>query len=130
MELPEFVEDPGEAPIAPTVPIAPAPTPDAVPTPDPVEPGNTVEEEPTLDELLEILDEEVPLAATDSDTYGLSFLSRRTRERFLEMAKANSVIETGIEPLSTDRVLTLSTCSGGSYANRWVVRGRLKMLLQ
>ena len=70
------------------------------------------------------------LAATDSETYGLSFLSQRTRESFLEMAKENSVIETGIEPLTTDRVLTLSTCSGGSYANRWVIHGRLKMILQ
>ena len=70
------------------------------------------------------------LAATDSDTYGLSFLSRRTRESFLEMAQENSVIVTGVKPEITDRVLTLSTCTGGSYANRWVVHGRLKMILQ
>jgi sortase B len=69
-------------------------------------------------------------AATDSNTYGMSFLSQNTREKFLEMALENSVIQTGIEPSTTDRVLTLSTCSGGSYANRWVVHARLKMILQ
>jgi hypothetical protein len=28
----------------------------------------------------------------------------------------------------TDRILTLSTCSGGSYANRYVVQARLAMV--
>ena len=70
------------------------------------------------------------LAATDSKTYGLSFLSQKTRISFLENARENSMIQTGIEPATTDRVLTLSTCSGGSYANRWVVHARLKMIQQ
>ncbi len=67
-------------------------------------------------------------APVDSITYGLSFRQQETRENFLVSALEKSVIETGITPALTDRILTLSTCSGGSYSNRWVVHGRLEMV--
>lgn len=69
-------------------------------------------------------------ASVKSSTYGLDFSGDGDRAAFLHHAAANSVIETGIEPEPTDRVLTLSTCNGAGYATRWVVHARLKMVLQ
>lgn len=66
-------------------------------------------------------------AAVDSDTYGLSFRQEQTREAFIEMALEQSGIDTGIVPEPTDRILTLSTCSGAGYSTRRVVHARLKM---
>lgn len=68
------------------------------------------------------------LAKVDSSTYGLDFPGEESRIRFLEDALRNSAIRTDTEPEPTDRILTLSTCSGRGYATRWVVHGRLKMV--
>ena len=67
-------------------------------------------------------------APVDSSTYGLSFNQIQTRINFLEHAAEKSVIDTGIHPEVTDRILTLSTCTGGGYESRWVVQARLKMI--
>lgn len=67
-------------------------------------------------------------APVDGATYGLSFRQQETRENFLASALELSVIETGITPEITDRVLTLSTCAGAGYSTRWVVHGRLAMV--
>ena len=67
-------------------------------------------------------------APVDSSTYGLSFNQAKTRINFLTEAMDNSVISTGIVPALTDRILTLSTCSGAGYTHRWVVHARLKMI--
>lgn len=67
-------------------------------------------------------------ASVESPAYGLSFRQRETRENFVAAALENSVIETGIVPELTDRILTLSTCSGAGYSTRWVVHGRLAMV--
>lgn len=69
-------------------------------------------------------------ADVDSNTYGLSFNQMKTRADFLIMALENSQIDTGIVPEMTDRILTLSTCSGAGYSTRWVVHARLKMVEQ
>lgn len=68
------------------------------------------------------------LADVDSGTYGLAFSQEETRNRFLTNALENSVIETDISPEITDRILTLSTCSGIGYSTRWVVHARLPMI--
>ena len=70
------------------------------------------------------------LAKVDSNTYGLRFSSEQSRTAFLNNALLDSVIDTGLEPEPTDRVLTLSTCSGRGHTTRWVVHARLKMVLQ
>lgn len=70
------------------------------------------------------------LAKVDSSTYGVQITTEESRRRFLDHAVLNSVIDTGVEPQTTDRVLTLSTCSGSGYATRWVVHARLKMILE
>ena len=64
----------------------------------------------------------------DSNTYGLDFSSEESRFAFLHNALVDSVIQTSVEPQTTDRVLTLSTCSGAGYSTRWVVHARLKMI--
>lgn len=67
-------------------------------------------------------------APTDSAAYGLSFQQNTTKVNFLTEAVKNSEIYTAISPELTDRILTLSTCSGTGYTNRWVVHARLKMI--
>nr|MBQ8244190.1 class B sortase [Oscillospiraceae bacterium] len=67
-------------------------------------------------------------APVDSHTYGLSFQQEETKAHFLATALEESQIETGVEPATTDRILTLSTCSGAGYTTRWVVHARLKMM--
>lgn len=68
------------------------------------------------------------LAKVESNTYGLEFPSEGSRIRFLDNAIQDSAIQTGLEPEPTDRILTLSTCSGAGYTTRWVVHARLKMI--
>lgn len=67
-------------------------------------------------------------APVDSVTYGLSFRQVETKATFLLHALENSKIQTEIIPEAQDRILTLSTCSGAGYSNRWVVQARLKMV--
>ena len=70
------------------------------------------------------------MANVKSNTYGLSFPSETSRRSFLDKALQDSVIDTNLEPETTDRILTLSTCSGAGYSHRWVLQARLKMVLQ
>lgn len=70
------------------------------------------------------------MANVKSNTYGISFPSETSRRSFLDKALQDSVIDTGLEPETTDRILTLSTCSGAGYSHRWVLQARLKMVLQ
>lgn len=67
-------------------------------------------------------------ADVDSVVYGLSFQQEQTKAAFVMHALEHSAIDTGIIPDSTDRILTLSTCSGAGYSNRWVVHARLRMV--
>lgn len=66
-------------------------------------------------------------APVESQTYRLSFRQRQTRQDFLDATRENSAVECEIVPQVTDRILTLSTCTGRGYSDRWVVHGRLKM---
>lgn len=69
------------------------------------------------------------LATVNSITFGLGFPGEEARSQFLDHALENSVIHTGIHPETTDRIITLSTCSGSTYYTRWVIHARLKMIL-
>ena len=69
------------------------------------------------------------LADVDSFTYDLRFPSTEARAQFLSSAADNSDFSCDVRPETTDRVLTLSTCSAaGDYSTRWVVHARLKMV--
>lgn len=69
-------------------------------------------------------------APVDSKTYGLSFRQTKTREAFIQYALESTQIRTGITPAVTDRILTLSTCTGRGYGSRLVVQARLPMVLE
>jgi sortase B len=69
-------------------------------------------------------------ASIKSNTYGVEFPTETSWLRFLEKGLEDSVIDTGIQPEPTDRVLTLSTCTGANRSARWVVHARLKMVLE
>jgi hypothetical protein len=55
----------------------------------------------------------------------------KTKQEYIDMAIKKSVIDPGISPAVTDRILTLSTCSGLGgvlgIENRWVVHAYLPM---
>lgn len=67
-------------------------------------------------------------SSTEGTAYGLSFHQSETKATFLSTAIRLSAADQGIRPELTDRVLTLSTCSGLGYSSRWVVHARLKMV--
>ena len=67
-------------------------------------------------------------APLDCPVYGLSFNQAETKQRLLDFVMENSVIETGVVPDITDRILTLSTCTNTGYGSRWVVMARQKMV--
>lgn len=67
-------------------------------------------------------------ADVDSVTYSINPERDDTKREFLNLSLENSKIDTGIVPDLTDRILTLSTCSGMDYSNRYVVQARLPMI--
>lgn len=67
-------------------------------------------------------------AEVDSETYRLGIRRRQTKAEYLAMTLENSDIDTGILPELTDRVITLSTCSGMGHSVRRVVHARLRMV--
>lgn len=57
--------------------------------------------------------------------YRLDIEENHLEEEFLQYCIENSVIDTGLIPEVSDRILTLSTCTGNGYVNRWVIHGAL-----
>ena len=47
-------------------------------------------------------------------------------EDFLQACMEGSAITADVTPTVQDQILTLSTCTGRGYANRWVVHAVLK----
>ena len=64
-------------------------------------------------------------ASVDSKTYALN-LDQRMMASFIRMTLEASELDLGIVPADTDRILTLSTCTG-NYETRRVVHARLAM---
>lgn len=67
-------------------------------------------------------------ADVESRTYQLAMTQPRTKLAFIGYTTLSSVIDTGITPAVTDRILTLSTCSGMGHETRWVIHARLPMV--
>jgi len=61
-----------------------------------------------------------------SNTYRLGFKNTQDKTDFIDMGLELSVIETGVVPKPTDRVITISTCMNFGYDTRWVVHARLE----
>lgn len=64
--------------------------------------------------------------SVEGDTYRLGFSGDQTKQNFLDYCASQSVIDTDVVPKISDRVLTLSTCTGNGHATRWVVQAVLK----
>ena len=67
-------------------------------------------------------------AEVESLTYGMNPQRSDTKQKFLDLALEKSWIDTGVQPQITDRILTLSTCSGSNYDYRYVLQARLPMM--
>ena len=67
-------------------------------------------------------------APVDSVIYSMNPQRDDTRQEFIDFSLANNRIDTGIVPVITDRILTLSTCTGRNYLSRNVVQARLPMM--
>ena len=61
-------------------------------------------------------------APVRSCTYDINPESEEARQAVIDFALEQSVLQTGIVPAATDRILTLSTCTGDGYDSRWVVQ--------
>ena len=57
--------------------------------------------------------------------YRLDIEESGLEEEFIRFCLDGSVIDSGIVPESTDKILTLSTCTGNGHATRWVIHGVL-----
>lgn len=58
-----------------------------------------------------------------SECYRTEFATKEEFQRFLDMTKEISLYETGVEVTTSDRIVTLSTCTSASDNHRFVVRG-------
>ena len=66
--------------------------------------------------------------AIDSATYTMNPQRDDTKQEFINFSLESNWLDTGIVPPITDRILTLSTCTGRGYSNRNVVQARLPMM--
>ena len=62
-------------------------------------------------------------AAVRSTPYCIRFASDTEKQIFIDYSLEHSVVNTGIVPRVTDRIVTLSTCTGNGHATRWIVQG-------
>jgi len=69
-------------------------------------------------------------AEITSYTYRIGFNDEEDKREFIGIGTEKTVIETGVSPLPTDRILTLSTCMNSGTETRWVVQAGLKMIDQ
>lgn len=58
-----------------------------------------------------------------SESYMTEFVSDEEFQNFLNMTKQTSLYDTGIEVTTSDKIVTLSTCTSASDNHRFVIRG-------
>lgn len=63
----------------------------------------------------------------DNYVYALNLTREDQKERLIGATLEESVIDAGVTPAVTDRILTLSTCDGAQSV-RWVIHARLEMI--
>ena len=59
---------------------------------------------------------------TTSCTYWVRYDKDEYKQRVIDFALEQSVIDCGIVPETDDSIITLSTCTGNGHATRWVVQ--------
>ena len=62
---------------------------------------------------------------TTACTYWVQYDKDEYKQRVIDFALEQSVIESGIVPETDDSIITLSTCTGNGHATRWVVQAVL-----
>lgn len=63
--------------------------------------------------------------ADSMDTYQTAFANDTEKREFICYAASRSWVNTGVMPEVTDRIITLSTCTGNGHDTRWVVHAVL-----
>jgi len=64
-------------------------------------------------------------ASVEAVTYDKTFADEKSKTEFIHYGIRRSIVDTDIVPAAEDRIITLSTCTGASYATRWVVQAVL-----
>ena len=64
-------------------------------------------------------------ASVEGHVFWLDIKEDATKHKFIDASMDNSEIYTGVTPSVSDRILTLSTCTGSGYENRRVVQAVL-----
>ncbi|MBQ6834719.1 MAG: class B sortase [Lachnospiraceae bacterium] len=64
-------------------------------------------------------------AGVTEQTYRIGEVDEEGRQMYIDWAMDHSVIDTGVEPTTDQRILTMVTCTGKGYDARWVVQGYL-----
>lgn len=62
-------------------------------------------------------------AVTGGEVYKVGYKPGEEYQDFINHITKDSVIDTGVTPQSTNKILTLSTCTGNGYSNRFAVHG-------
>lgn len=68
-------------------------------------------------------------ASVTGPTYQVDFADDGEKQAFLDNSLSLNVLSTGLTPTVTDKIITLSTCSGNTYATRWVVQASLSEIM-
>jgi len=58
-------------------------------------------------------------------TYQMEFTDDTEKQAFLDYALSRSCVDAGVTPAPSDRIITMSTCTGNGHATRWVVHASL-----
>ena len=60
-------------------------------------------------------------AVNGGDVYKVGYQPGKEYQQFIDDMVSNSNVETGIRPQSTNKIVTLSTCTDSGYSKRFVV---------
>lgn len=63
--------------------------------------------------------------ADSMNTYQLDFADDSDKAQFIDYVASRTWIDTGVVPDVTDRIITLSTCTGNGHDTRWVIHAVL-----
>ena len=59
-------------------------------------------------------------------TYRIGSFSDAEKREYINWCLAQSIVDCGVIPTVSDRIITLSTCTGRGYETRWVVQGVMR----
>jgi len=68
-------------------------------------------------------------SVTEGSTYMLSFTDDSQKQEYIDHCISHSAIAADVVPLPSEKILTLSTCTGHGHATRWVVQAVLREVI-